>query len=74
MGGQQAIDEPDIEDYVAGILPGQIQISYEEETLKAQAVLLEKVMKGILVSWVTPLLVFFLEEASENNCWLTGHV
>lgn len=40
MGGQQAIDDPDIEDYVAGILPGQIQISYEEETLKAQAVII----------------------------------
>lgn len=45
-----------------------------KRTLMAQAVLLEKVMKGILVSWVTPFLVLFLEEASENNCWLTGHV
>jgi len=30
---------PDIEDYVAGILPGQIPMTYEEEALKAQAVI-----------------------------------
>ena len=28
MGGQQEIDDPDIEDDVAGILTGKIQISY----------------------------------------------
>ncbi len=31
---------PDLEDFVAGILPGQMPVTYEEEALKAQAIVI----------------------------------
>lgn len=39
-GQEQTKTGPGIEDYVAGILPGQMQITYQEEALKAQAVII----------------------------------
>lgn len=38
MNGNFSKDAPGLETYVAGILPGQIPVMYEEEALKAQAV------------------------------------
>lgn len=41
MSGQtENTDVPGIEEYVAGILPSQMPVSYQEETLKAQAVII----------------------------------
>lgn len=39
-GQEETKTGPGIEDYIAGILPGQMQITYQEETLKAQAVII----------------------------------
>lgn len=41
MGGQDPkVSENRLEEYVAGILPGQMQMSYQEEALKAQAIII----------------------------------
>lgn len=41
MRGQEPeVSENRLEDYVTGILPGQMQVSYQEEALKAQAVII----------------------------------
>lgn len=41
MRGQEPeVSENQLEEYVAGILPGQMQVSYQEEALKAQAVII----------------------------------
>ena len=39
-GQEKRAADPGIEDYVAGILPGQMPDSYQEEALKAQAVII----------------------------------
>lgn len=39
-GLSEQVQEPGIEDYVMGILPGQIPVTYEEEALKCQAVII----------------------------------
>ena len=39
-GERKETDIPDIEDYVAGILPGQMPVSYQLEALKTQAVII----------------------------------
>lgn len=39
-GQDQPNSEINLEDYIAGILPGQMQISYQEEALKAQAIII----------------------------------
>lgn len=38
-GSEAKTEEPGLEDFVAGILPGQMSVTYEEEALKAQAVI-----------------------------------
>lgn len=41
MGGEgKEAEVPDLEDYVAGILPGQMPVTYSIEALKAQAVII----------------------------------
>ena len=39
-GMEEQPEEPGLEEYVMGILPGQIPMSYQEEALKAQAVVI----------------------------------
>ena len=39
-GEEEASGHPGLEDYVAGILPGQMPLSYQTEALKAQAVII----------------------------------
>lgn len=39
-GQEQTKSGNNLEEYVAGILPGQMQISYQEEALKAQAIII----------------------------------
>lgn len=39
-GEQREADTPSLEDYVAGILPGQMPVSYPPEALKSQAVII----------------------------------
>ncbi|GFI09491.1 putative protein [Lachnospiraceae bacterium] len=39
-GEQREADTPSLEDYVAGILPGQMPVSYPQEALKSQAVII----------------------------------
>ncbi len=39
-GQKEQAEAPGLEDYVAGILPGQMSVSYQTEALKAQAVII----------------------------------